>query len=275
MSFSRVWQLGTLIVLTAAASAQAQTSSGDSRWVVDVGVGIDPSINGNVNSGAIGTLQGQSTAILPQSYGDVYGTGTHLKFGAGYAISDMSELRGTFTWQTADANLVRLGDVGPSSLYAQYSDYKSFGLDLGYRGYAPIEMKNVRVYAEATLGMAFIDRINVQFAAPQSNLVFSSTDFYDATAAFTWGVNFGGLFRVADHVDVNAQFGLRHVSGLSDVDQFVGTGLETINNDTSRLTFPLVVGVRFRFEGSSADTIAVHSSSSEPDAGGRPARRYQ
>jgi hypothetical protein len=32
------------------------------------------------------------------------------------------------------------------------------------------------------------------------------------------------------------------------VDQLVGTGLEDINNDTARLTFPVVVGVRFRFK---------------------------
>src|SRR4029453_19166698 len=106
-------------------------------------------------------------------------------------------LRGTFTLQTADANLVRLGDIGPSSLYAQYSDYKSFGLDLGYRRYAPLDMKKVRLYGEATIGLAFIDRINAQFAAPQSNTIFNSTDFYDATAAFTWGLNFGVLFPVA------------------------------------------------------------------------------
>lgn len=79
-------------------------------------------------------------------------------------------------------------------------------------------------------------------------MIFNSTDFYDRTAAFTWGLNFGGLFRVAEHVDLNAQLGLRHVSGLAEVDQFVGTGLETINDDTARLTFPLVVGVRFRFK---------------------------
>ena len=46
---------------------------------------------------------------------------------------------------------------------------------------------------------------------------------------------------------LNAQLGLRRVSGLSEVDQFVGTGLEEINNDTARLTFPIVVGVRIRF----------------------------
>ena len=42
---------------------------------IDFGSGLSPSINGNVNSGAIGVYQGQTTAILPNSYGDVYGTG--------------------------------------------------------------------------------------------------------------------------------------------------------------------------------------------------------
>jgi hypothetical protein len=88
----------------------------------------------------------------------------------------------------------------------------------------------------------------VQFAAPQSNLVFTSTDFYDQTAALTWGLNGGVLFRVAEQVDLNAQIGLRHVSGLAEVDQLRGTGLEEINNDSGRLTFPIVVGVRFRFK---------------------------
>ncbi len=97
------------------------------------------------------------------------------------------------------------------------------------------------------IGAAFITRINAQFAAPQSNVVFNSTDFYDRTAAFTWGINVGALFKVASQVDVNAEIGLRHVGGLAPVDQFAGTGLQEINNDTARLTFPLGIGVRFRF----------------------------
>ena len=109
---------------------QAQ-SADESRFVVDLGVGIDISINGNVNSGAIGRVEGQATAILPNPYGEVY-TGLHFKFGGGYALNEESELRGVFTYQSADANLVRLGDIGPSSLYGQYSDYKSLGLDLRY-----------------------------------------------------------------------------------------------------------------------------------------------
>jgi hypothetical protein len=239
--------LVTLAAGASGAAAQTQTQTSESPWVVDLGIGIAPSINGNVNAGAIGTLQGQTAAVLPQSYGDVYGTGLDFRFGGGYALDEDSELRGMFTYQSADADLVRLGDIGASSLYSQYSDYKSLSLDFGYRRYVPLSTPDLRVFGEATIGIGFISRINAQFAAPQSNVVFNSTDFYDRTAAFTWGVNVGALFRAAEQVDVTAQLGLRHVGGLADVDQLVGTGLADINNDSARLTFPIVVGVRFRF----------------------------
>jgi hypothetical protein len=237
-----------LLVALFSCPSQAQTQpAAASRFVVDLGVGIDVSVNGNVNSGAIGRLQGQAAAILPNPYGDVYGTGLHFKFGGGYVLNPEAELRGVFTYQSADANLVRLGDIGPSSLYGQYSDYKTLGLDLGYRRYVPLQNTRLRIYGEATIGAAFIDSINIVLSAPQANLVIDQTDFYDSTAAFTWGVNFGILFPVAQKLDLNAQFGLRHVSGLSEVDQLIGTGLDDINNDSARLTFPIVVGVRLRF----------------------------
>jgi hypothetical protein len=233
-------------LLAAAPSALAQGPD-ESPWTIDVGIGIEPSINGNINSGAIGTLQGETAVILPNSFGDVYGTGIEFRFGAGYRLSDLSELRGMFIYQSADADLVRLGDLGPSNLYGQYSDYKSFALDVGYRRYVPINVPGLRVYGEGTIGLGFIDSINVLLAAPQSNVVFDDTDFYDRTAAFTLGINAGVLFRIAEQVDLNAQVGLRHVSGLAEVDQLAGTALAQINNDTGRLTFPVVVGARFRF----------------------------
>jgi hypothetical protein len=233
-------------LLTCAPHAEAQPVD-ESRLVLDLGVGIDFSVNGNVNSGVIGRLQGQAAAILPNPYGDIYGTGLHFKFGGGYVLNEESELRGVFTYQSADANLVRLGDIGPSSLYGQYSDYKSLGLDLGYRRYVPLSNTSMRVYGEVTIGAAFIDDINVLLSAPQANLVIDQTDFYDSTAAFTWGINFGVLFPVATQMDLSAQLGLRRVTGLSEVDQLIGTGLDEINNDSARLTFPVVVGVRFRF----------------------------
>jgi hypothetical protein len=120
----------TFAVWSCAPLAVAQPAD-EPRWAIDAGIGMDLSANGNVNSGAIGVLDGQATAVLPNSYGDVYGTCIHLHFGVGYLIDDASELRAALTFQSADADLVRLGDIGASSLYGQYSDYVSFGLDLG------------------------------------------------------------------------------------------------------------------------------------------------
>jgi hypothetical protein len=235
----------------ARASAQSVTQSvkDPAKWAIDFGVGLSPSINGNVNSGAIGVYQGQTTAVLPNSYGDVYGTGPEFRFGVAYTLNNVSEVRGTFIWQSADADLVRLGDVGPSPLYAQYSDYKTFSFDLGYRRYMPVSVQSqsFRVYAEATIGIADVNRINVELAAPQSQLISNNTNFYDGTAAFTWSIAAGVLFPIANKVDFNAQLGLRHVGGLAQVDQFVGTGLDDINDNSARLTFPVIVGVRFRF----------------------------
>lgn len=236
----------TLAFVSCATIALAQPAE-DSGWAIDVGLGIDVSVNGNVNSGAIGRLDGQATAILPNPYGDVYGTGLHFRFGVGYVMNEESELRAALTYQSADADLVRLGDIGPSSLYGQYSDYKTLGLDVGYRRYVPLSNTRFRVYGEATIGLAFIDEINLLLAAPQSNAVFEDTDFYDQTASFTWGLNVGVLFPIASQVDLNAQVGLRRGSGLSEVDQLIGTGLDEINNDSARLTFPIVIGARFRF----------------------------
>jgi hypothetical protein len=235
------------VALMLLCAGRAQAQSAGTGWVFDAGIGIDSPINGNVNSGAIGFIGTDAAAILPNSYGDVYGTGIQFRFGGGYMLNDLTEVRGVFIFQSADADLVRLGDVGSSSLYGKYSDYQNLSLDFGARRYLELERSRVRPYAEATIGLAFIDAIDVQLAAPQSGLVIDNTDFYDQTAAFTLSVSGGVLVPLTDKVDVTAQIGLRRVSGLAEVDQLVGTGLEEINNDTARLTFPAVVGVRYKF----------------------------
>jgi len=237
-----------LALLAVAADVRAQAATGGSRWTLDFAIGVAPSINGNVSSGAIGVLQGQAAAFLPQSYGDVYGTGLDWRIGAGYTLDETSEVRAMFIWHSADADLVRLGDIGPSSLYAQYDDYKSYSLDVGFRRYLQPSNRDVRLFGEGTIGVGIIDGIGVQFAAPQSNLVFPPASYYDRTAAFTLGIGFGAVFRFSDRVDFTGEIGLRHVSGLQNVDEFAGTGLETVSNDTARLTFPIIVGVRYHFQ---------------------------
>jgi hypothetical protein len=231
----------------AAQPAAAPSTRPSQPWSVDFAFGWDNSISGNINSGAIGTLNGQTTAVLRNRYEDVYGTGLQIRFAGGYKLDQLNEVRVSLTFQSLDADLAVLGDIGESKLYVQYDPYKSLTLDVGFRRYVPNTVHNVRLYAEGAIGLGFISELDAELAAPGSNIVFDATDFYDATAAFTMSVHTGLLFNIHKQLDLNAQIGLRYMTGMSAVDAFRGTGLEDINSNTARWTIPFIVGVSVRF----------------------------
>lgn len=243
------WIIAGIIVtfpLAGGSLAQAQPTFKDTPWSVEFGIGWDNSISGNINSSGIGTLNNQAVVITKNSYDDVYGTGLHIRFGGGYLIDEITEFRATFTFQSLDADLTEMGDIGASRLYGQYADYQSFGLDVGLRRYLDVT-QGVRAYGEGTIGLAFIDETDITLVAPGANLAGTATDFYDKTAAFTLGANAGLMVRAGSRYDVFGQLGLRWVSGMSAVDNLEGTGLETINDKSGRWTMPFLTGVRVRF----------------------------
>ena len=235
-----------LFGLTTIADAQAPPPAPERPWSLDFGIGWDKGISGNINSGAIGTLEGQTTVLLPNKYEDVYGTGLHIHIGAGYLLEPESELRLSVEFQSLDADLVLMGDFGISRLYAQYDDYRSTSLDFGYRRYVPIQDK-ISGYAEGYLGIAIINELDVTLAAPGANFTGPIGDFYDQTAAFSFGANAGVMYQAQDQTDVYAQVGIRRVTGMTDVDNLNGTGLDDINNHSARWAVPFTFGVRVRF----------------------------
>ena len=139
-----------------------------------------------------------------------------------------------------------MGDIGVSNLYGQYDDYQSFGLDVGYRRYVPLK-RAIKAYAEGTVGLAFVDETDV--ASWRRGRIWPATRPTSTTgprrsrSAATRGCS----SRLASQFDVFAQVGLRYVTGMSEVDGLVGTGLENINDKSSRWTVPFIVGVRLRF----------------------------
>jgi len=233
-------------LLGLSSSAQAQTSS--SPWSVDFAIGWDNDIAGSINSSAIGTLNNQSVVILKNTYEDVYGTGLHLRGGVGYQPNGTNrEYRATLTFQSLDADdVVPMGDIGLSKLYAKYSDYQAFSLDLGIREYYDLRSR-LQGYADGTVGLGFVDKIDAQLVAPSANLNRQANDLYDQSVAFSIGANGGLLFQQTDRLGLFVQMGLRWVSGLAEVDDLVGTGLETLNDKSSRWTVPFLVGARLKF----------------------------
>jgi hypothetical protein len=227
------------------AMAHAQTAP-TSRFTAEFAFGWDNSISGNINSSAIGRLDNTAVVITKNRYDDVYDKGLHLRFGGGYMLKEDVEVRATFTFQSADADLARMGEYGASPLYAQFSDYQSFALDVGLRKYYSVS-RSVRVYGDGTIGLGFIDKIDVTLVAPAVNLSREANDFYDQTAAVALAGNAGILFRTGERTGIFMQTGLRWVSGMSEVDDLENTGLNRINDQSARWTMPFLAGLRVRF----------------------------
>ena len=233
------------LLVFASATAQAQ-SAADSPWSAEAALGFDNSIAGNINSSAIGQINGQTVVITKNTYDEVYGTGLHLKFGGGYMVNELTELRANFAFQTLSADLTPIGEIGAARLYGQYTDYQSFALDVGVRRYREAS-STVRTYGEGTVGLGFVDKTDMTLVAPQVNFTRKLTDFYDQTVAFTLGGNVGVLVQTGPRIGFFGQVGIRYVTGMASVDDLVGTGLESINDKSGRWTMPLVFGVRARF----------------------------
>jgi hypothetical protein len=217
--------VGALILMLGAAAppAHAQSTTPTSPWSVEAAVGWDNGIGGHINSSAIGTLNGQAVVIKPNTFEEVYGTGLHLRFGGAYALSEATEITGNFTFQSLDADQVVMG----------------------LRRYLPLTPM-MRAYGEGTLGVGFVDKTDITLVAPGANLARDANDFYDQTAAFAAGANVGILYG-AGRMGLFGQLGLRWMSGMDEVDDLQGTGLDDINDKSSRWTLPFVGGVRVRF----------------------------
>jgi opacity protein-like surface antigen len=236
-----------MIVVGTASAARAQSGPPEDPWSFDVGLGWDNGITGQINSSGIGTINNQVVVVTNNSYNDVYGAGLHLRFGGGYMFNQDTEARVTFTFQSLDADfVVPMGDIGTSNLYGQYTDYQTFGLDVGLRRYVSAAGK-FRPYGEGTIGIGFVDKTDVTLVAPGANLIGEANDFYDQTAAFTFGLNAGVLVDTGSRVGVYAQLGLRWVSGMAQIDDLASTGLGNINDKSSRWTLPFLAGIRIGF----------------------------
>ena len=231
-----------------ATTVNAQSADEYSAWSFDAAIGWDNGISGHINSSAIGEINNQVVVITSNTYEEVYGTGLHLKFGVAYMLSDEdTEVTGMFTFQSLDADQVLpMGDIGTSNLYGQYSDYQTFGFDVGLRRYMRLN-PSVRAYGEGTIGLGFVDKTDVTLVAPGANFTGQATDFYDQSTNWALGINAGLIFQGSGRMGYYGQLGLRFNSGLSEVDDLIGTGLEEINDKSSRWTLPFVAGIRVRF----------------------------
>ena len=235
--------VATVMTLGVASAAAAQT---DRPWSVSFSAGTAPSVSGLYHEGGSGTVLNLATQVEERDYSDIYNSGFAMKLGLGYAFSPKAELIGSFTYARADAEELSVGNVAGLDLRSQFSNYRDWGLEGGIRWhFAPAAAVNP--YIAFVAGARWVDAMPATFSVPAAGVVLADVPFYDDSVVPTFGGDFGVQFTVAPAVRLGVETGLRWTGNLADIDGLAGTGLENLNDSSSRWTLPIMGTITFKF----------------------------
>ncbi len=132
-----------------------------SRWSVEGSIAAQQFTGGNV-------LQNFPTAgdsTFKQEYDDVYETGLGATAGLSYDVAPKTTIFGQGFYNEAESKNERLNigsTAGGTPLFGTISDYKSYGMEVGFREYASANPYKTRPYIGGTIGMSYVDSIDAR-----------------------------------------------------------------------------------------------------------------
>jgi hypothetical protein len=233
------------ITLLVASSAAAQ--AGEGRWSLSFGAGVVPTVSGIYHEGGSGTVLGLPTQVAERDWSDIYNNGIGLQVGVGYAMTDRVEAVSTFSVRRQDARELSVGTVAGLDLRSQFSDYRDWGLEGGLRFHLVSRDAPVNTYLGVAGGFRRIDAKPATFSVPAAGVVLNDVPFYDAATVGTVGGDFGVQFGIGPRLRLGVETGLRYTGSIADLDGLAGTGLDNLNDSSSRWTVPVLGTVSFRF----------------------------
>ena len=212
--------------------------------------GPDNSLSGKVIKAGSGTFQNIPLNFNETSYDDVYGRMNMFKIGVGYRTNPRIETTLNLVFSGSSSQQVQVGTVGDASapLLAKFDDYWYWGIEGGQRFY----FARVRFtpFVGYFVGINRLKEINGNFTAvavgSQAALTVDNGQFFDKSWALSLGPT-GGVLIGLGPIEVMGEVAFRYMGGLSDVDPLSEAGLSDINSESSRWSFPILVGARVRF----------------------------
>jgi hypothetical protein len=203
---------------------------------------------GQTTRGAVPINLGETT------YDEVYGRIGMFKIGVGYRTTPRAEAVFNFVWSSSDAEEggVQIGTVGAGTaavpLTVQFTSFSYWGLEVGQRWFfartrfTPFVGYLVGANRHQDIRGAFLN------VPPDLTPALAAQDgkFFEKSWALSVGPTGGVLIGVGPFEAI-AETQLRFMGGLSDVDWLVEQGLRDINTESSRWSFPILLGARIRF----------------------------
>lgn len=251
-----------LVSIVGAGATQAQTAPG--RWTVSPEIGVEFPAGGDVHGGVdapvadLGALNpdlagvSATLEVESRSFDDIYGDALSLGAEAAYGLNDSAEIFGGVRYVKADEGRVQVGGAAVPALnttlpvFGTFSDYEAWAFEAGYRQY--FGSGAFRPYLAGRAGVVLTDAINATFEVPDAAIVIPDAAFYEDSTSFTAGLDLGVSYALNDRVSLQAETGIRYVSGLEGDDSAIGgLGLGSINEEGERTYVPVTVRARFVF----------------------------
>ena len=245
----------TVSVQSATATATLTENEFLHRFTASAVIGWDNQFAGKMIKEASGrTTQGAPINLEETTYDEVYGRIGMFKIGIGYRTTPRAEAVLNFVWSSSSAEEVgvRIGTVGTNPaaipLTVNFTSYKYWGLEVGQRWF--FARTRFTPFVGYLVGANRHQDIRGTFVNVPPDLTpglaAQNGKFFENSWAISLGPTAGVLVGVGPF-EVIAETQLRFMGGLSDVDWLVEEGLRDINSESSRWSFPILLGGRIRF----------------------------
>ena len=221
------------------------------KYAISVEWGPDNAFAGKMIRESSGQTVGGAPIHLDETtYDETYGRLSQLKVGFAMRTASRSEAVGNFVYSRSGSETVDVGTVGAANLpvSVDFSSMDFWGLEGGQRFFFTRAI--IQPFGGYLVGVNRYDDITAVPVGRDQNLLpgLAAQDgkVFEKSWAFSAGPT-GGVLVDLGRVDVMAELQLRYMGGLSDVDWLVEEGLRDVNDESSRWSFPLMFGARFKF----------------------------
>ena len=242
--FASITSFGVATVAALLWSTPAHAQA-DRPWSVSFDAGAQVAVSGDAHGGANGTVLKLPTTVTAKSYGDVFGTGLVWAASVGYKVTPAGEVRVTGSYTANPAEQLQVGTVANLPLFAAFDDYKAFGMDFGYRQY--LTSGSFKPFVGGSVGFTLVSAIASTLTVPAAGVTLPDVPFYADSTVASFGINGGAQMNINEMLAFQAGVEPRWHGDLKENEGLAGTGLQTINDKTSRWAMPVTVGLTVRF----------------------------
>jgi hypothetical protein len=262
--FSRIRIMPLALIAFGGARLASASSYDEGQWVTSFTAGSNLVSTGTFTSQMTGTadlgnidpsLAGVpvTTTLSHLSFRDAFTDGPSFGIETGYMAQSNLEPFVRLSYSEMRGRTATIGQfsspafASPGTLTADMDDVNSWALNVGTR-YFVADTGTVRAFVAGYLGADRVDAMRADFAvggAPESTL---HEEIVPQKTSFDAGAEGGVSWKIADQADLSLSLGAQYLDAHhAQTDAFAPLGLDEVRFSDQRWSFPVNLGLDYRF----------------------------